>query len=81
MMFKSRPIQRGRRHSKGVSYLWLNVWQVIGMSNMSNDGSSTRSICNHFNVIHTVIDRLLVNKGTVNDRLRSGRPRLTTRRA
>lgn len=55
-------------------------WQAIGMSNA---GRSTRSIGNHFNVNHTVIVRLLqrhLDTGTVNDRPRSGRPRLTTRR-
>ncbi|CAG2238429.1 unnamed protein product [Mytilus edulis] len=55
------------------------LWQAIGMSNA---GRSTRSIGNYFNVNHTVIVRLLqrhVDTGTVNDRPRSGRPRLTTR--
>jgi transposase len=52
-------------------------WQAIGMS---NTGISSRNIALQFNVNHTVIGRLIQRyhqTGTVNDRPRSGRPRLT----
>jgi hypothetical protein len=52
-------------------------WQAIGMS---NTGMSSRNIAVQFNVNHTVIGRLIQRyhqTGTVNDRPRSGRPRLT----
>jgi IS30 family transposase len=52
-------------------------WQAI---RMSNTGMSSRNIAVQFNVNHTVIGRLIQRyhqTGTVNDRPRSGRPRLT----
>jgi IS30 family transposase len=52
-------------------------WQAIGIS---NTGMSSRNIAVQFNVNHTVIGRLIQRyhqTGTVNDRPRSGRPRLT----
>ena len=52
-------------------------WQAIGML---NTGMSSRNIALQFNVNHTVIGRLIQRyhqTGTVNDRRRSGRPRLT----
>ena len=47
---------------------------------MSNTGMSSRNIAVQFNVNHTVIGRLIQRyhqTGMVNDRPRSGRPRLT----
>jgi transposase len=55
-------------------------WQAIGMS---NTGMSSRNIAVQFNVNHTVIGRLIQRyhqTGTVNDRPRSGRHRLTSPR-
>lgn len=55
-------------------------WQAVGMANA---GMSTRDVGNHFNVNHTVIVRLLQRQrqtGNVDDRPRTGRPRVTTPR-